>query len=81
MRVPIIMPELGVPCATLGLWFVEEGESVDDGERLVEIRAGAATFDIAAPDAGRLINRCAFPTDSLAAGQVLGYIEKHVTEF
>jgi pyruvate/2-oxoglutarate dehydrogenase complex dihydrolipoamide acyltransferase (E2) component len=81
MRVPIIMPELGMPCATLGLWFVDKGESVDEGERLIEIRAGAATFDISAPAGGRLVNRCAFPSDSVAAGQVLGYIEKHVTEF
>ena len=81
MRVPIIMPELGVAYAALGLWFVDEGESVYEGERIVEIRAGAATFDISAPVAGRLADRCAFPTDSLAAGQVLGYIEKHVTEF
>lgn len=80
MRVPIIMPELGVPHATLGLWFIDEGDPVDEGERLVEIRVPAATFDVSAPVSGRLVNRCAFPTDSLVAGQVLGYIEEHVTK-
>src|SRR5262245_25650911 len=75
MARPILMPELGVPRATLGLWFVAEGEPVEEGERLIEVRAGAATFDIAAPATGR-VERRAFPTDVLAAGQVLGYIEE-----
>lgn len=75
MAIPILMPELGVPRATLGLWFVEDGDSVEEGERLIEVRAGAATFDISAPATG-LVERRAFPTDVLAAGQVLGYIEE-----
>jgi len=70
------MPELGVPRATLSLWFVEEGDSVEEGERLVEVLAGAATFDISAPASGRLVERRAFPDDPVAVGQVLGYIEE-----
>ncbi len=76
--VPIIMPELGVPRATLSLWFVGEGELVEEGERLIEILAGPATFDISAPTSGRLVERLAFPNDVLVAGQALGYIEEHV---
>jgi pyruvate/2-oxoglutarate dehydrogenase complex dihydrolipoamide acyltransferase (E2) component len=76
MRVPIVMPELGTPRAVLGLWFVADGESVEEGERLAEIRIAAATFDISSPATGWLAQRCAFPTDLLVAGQVLGYIEE-----
>lgn len=78
MSVPILMPELGVPRATLSLWFVEEGFPVEEGDRLVEILAGAATFDVSAPASGRLVQRFAFPDDALVAGQVLGYIELYV---
>jgi hypothetical protein len=42
---------------------------------LLEILAGAATFDLAAPAAGRLVQRCALPPDPVLPGQVLGYID------
>ena len=75
MEIPIAMPDLGVPKATLSLWFVELGSRVEEGERLLEILAGAATFDISAPVAGRLVKRAAISSDRVVPGQVLGYIE------
>lgn len=75
MRVPVTLPDLGVPRASVSLWFVDAGGPVEEGERLVEILAGAATFDVAAPAAGRLIERCALPTDRVLPGQILGYVE------
>lgn len=77
-HLPIIVPELGVPSAKLSLWFVAEGEPVEAGERLVEIRAGAATFDIVSASNGCLFKRVSFPGESLAAGQTLGYIVEDV---
>jgi pyruvate/2-oxoglutarate dehydrogenase complex dihydrolipoamide acyltransferase (E2) component len=74
MEVPVIMPDLGVAQATLSLWFVEESSNVHEGERLVEILAGAATFDICAPIDGQLVKRCTLPTDRVSPGQVLGYV-------
>jgi pyruvate/2-oxoglutarate dehydrogenase complex dihydrolipoamide acyltransferase (E2) component len=75
MQVPVIMPDLGVSRASLSLWFVDTGGRVEEGERLVEILAGAATFDVSAPVDGKLIRRCALPSDHVLPGQVLGYIE------
>jgi len=77
MEIPVTMPDLGVPRATVSLWFVEEGSELLEGERVVEILAGAATFDVCAPVAGYLSKRCALPTDPVVAGQVLGYIAEH----
>ena len=74
METPITMPELGTPQAELSLWFVELGVRVEEGERLLEILAGAATVDISAPTSGRLVKRCALPPDRVLPGQVLGYI-------
>ena len=76
MQVPIIMPELGTPRAEMSIWFVDLGAKVEEGERLLEILAGAATVDLAAPTAGQLVRQCALPPDSVLPGQVLGYIEK-----
>jgi pyruvate/2-oxoglutarate dehydrogenase complex dihydrolipoamide acyltransferase (E2) component len=80
MEVPVVMPELGTPTAALSLWFVEPGAAVEEGERLLEVLAGAATFDVSAPASGRLTRRCAGPPDKLTAGQVLGYIEADTGE-
>ncbi len=78
MRTPVTLPELGVPRALLSLWLVEAGARVEQGERLLEILAGAATFDVAAPISGRLVERCALPPEPVLPGQVLGYIEDDV---
>jgi pyruvate/2-oxoglutarate dehydrogenase complex dihydrolipoamide acyltransferase (E2) component len=76
MPVPITMPELGMPRATLSLWFAEPGELVYEGDRLVEILAGPATFDVSAPATGRLLERFALANDPVSAGQVLGTLEE-----
>jgi pyruvate/2-oxoglutarate dehydrogenase complex dihydrolipoamide acyltransferase (E2) component len=75
MPVPITMPELGTPRATLSLWFAEPGDLVYEGERLVEILCGAATFDVAAPATGRLRERLVLTNDRVTVGQVLGTLE------
>jgi pyruvate/2-oxoglutarate dehydrogenase complex dihydrolipoamide acyltransferase (E2) component len=59
----------------LSLWFAAPGESVLEGERLVEVLAAGASFDVAAPATGRLVERRAWPRDLLTPGQVLGEIE------
>jgi pyruvate/2-oxoglutarate dehydrogenase complex dihydrolipoamide acyltransferase (E2) component len=76
MPVPITMPELGVAQATLSVWFAEPGEFVYEGDRLVEILAGPATFDVSAPATGRLLERRALAGDSVTTGQVLGTLDE-----
>jgi pyruvate/2-oxoglutarate dehydrogenase complex dihydrolipoamide acyltransferase (E2) component len=79
MQTPVTMPDLGVPRAVLSLWFLDAGAEVEEGERLLEILTGAATFDVSSPAAGRLVERCALPNDLVLPGQVLGYIEDPIS--
>ncbi|MCE9529923.1 MAG: biotin attachment protein [Planctomycetes bacterium] len=76
MSMPVLMPEIGVPAATVSLWFIDSGDHVEEGERLVEILAGAATFDVPAPVSGTLTRRLALPLDHVLPQQVLGYIDE-----
>jgi pyruvate/2-oxoglutarate dehydrogenase complex dihydrolipoamide acyltransferase (E2) component len=71
-RVPVVLPELGVSSARLSVWFAEPGDLVYEGDRLVEVVVGGATFDVSAPATGRLTERFALPPDILTPRQVLG---------
>ena len=75
MHEPIVVPDLGWPVVVLSVWYVKPGEEVYAGDRVVELLLGSATFDIAAPCAGKLIDHCASITDRLTAGQVIGHID------
>ena len=75
MREPIVVPDLGWPNVVLSVWYVKPGEEVYAGDRVVELLLGSATFDIAAPCAGKLIDQCAAMMDRLTVGQVIGHIE------
>jgi pyruvate/2-oxoglutarate dehydrogenase complex dihydrolipoamide acyltransferase (E2) component len=74
-RTPILLPELGAGPARLSVWFAEVGDRVYEGDRLVEVLLGGATFDVAAPATGRLAERWALVDDPLTPGQVLGVVE------
>ena len=72
---PIILPDLGVGPLTLSVWFVEPGDPVLQGERVLEVLAEGVTFDITAPATGKLLHKEAFSREQLTAGQALGMIE------
>ena len=74
MQVPIRLPELGASPVTLSVWFAQVGEEVLEGERLVEVLADGATFDLTAPATGRLSEQRALPGDTLEPGQTLGIV-------
>jgi pyruvate/2-oxoglutarate dehydrogenase complex dihydrolipoamide acyltransferase (E2) component len=75
MREPIIAPDLGNREVAVSVWYVKPGEPIFAGDRVVELLVGCATFDVAAPSAGTLIEQCAFPAEGVTAGQVLGFLE------
>jgi pyruvate/2-oxoglutarate dehydrogenase complex dihydrolipoamide acyltransferase (E2) component len=75
MRTDILLPELGAAPVVLSVWFADLGDTVYEGDRLVEVLAGGATFDVAAPATGKLAEKRALPDDPLAPGQVLGTVE------
>ena len=75
MRTEILLPELGADPAVVSVWFADPGEAIYEGDRLVEILVGGATFDVSAPATGRLIGKLALPDDPVLPGQVLGVME------
>jgi len=75
MLVPITLTDLGTDQATVSLWFVQPGETVFVGDRIVEILIPGATFDVAAPHSGTLLERLALPGDRVQTGQILGALD------
>ena len=71
----VVLPDLGTgPDETIVVshWFAARGEIVWEGDKLVEVVVGAATFDVPAPKNGRLA-RVRLRTDDLVPpGAVLG---------
>ncbi len=78
MRVAaVILPDLGTGPNTpivVSHWFAGRGERVWEGERLVEVLVGPATFDVPAPATGRLVEIRAREDDPVLPGALLGRI-------
>jgi pyruvate/2-oxoglutarate dehydrogenase complex dihydrolipoamide acyltransferase (E2) component len=74
---PVILPDLGtgpdIPIV-VSYWFAARGERVWEGERLVEILAGPATFDVPSPVTGFLAEIHGREDDRVATGYVLGLV-------
>src|SRR5258708_15526764 len=73
----VILPDLGtgpdVPIV-VSHWFAERGDEVWEGERLVEVLVGPATFDVPAPSNGRLAEIHGYADDSVVPGAALGLV-------
>ena len=69
------MPDFGVDGAKVSVWFVRLGERLREGERLVEILAGAAAIDVPAPADGILVERLVEIDHPVTPGQTLGFVD------
>ena len=73
----VILPDLGtgpdVPIV-VSHWFASRGDAVWEGDRLVEVLVGPATFDVAAPVSGRLAAIHGREDDWVIPGTVLGFV-------
>lgn len=73
----VILPDLGtgpdVPII-VSHWFAARGETVWEGDRLVEVLVGPATFDVPAPVTGRLAEIRGREDDLVVPGAVLGFV-------
>ena len=76
MAKEVIMPALGMAQETgvLLQWFKEEGESVTQGELMMEIETDKATVEVEAPASGKLVNITAQPGDEIPVGQPIAMI-------
>jgi pyruvate/2-oxoglutarate dehydrogenase complex dihydrolipoamide acyltransferase (E2) component len=73
----VTLPELGtgldIPIV-VSHWYAIPGELVWEGDRLVELLVGPATYDVPAPATGRL-KRILQPEESqVLTGTILGYV-------
>jgi pyruvate/2-oxoglutarate dehydrogenase complex dihydrolipoamide acyltransferase (E2) component len=76
-KAAVILPDLGTGPDTpivVSYWFAARGETVWEGERLVEVLVGPATFDVPAPATGRLVEIRLREDDMLLPGAMLGCI-------
>lgn len=74
----VILPDLGTSPdepIIVSHWFVVRGEEVWEGDRLVEVLVGPATFDVPAPRSGRLARILEHENDRVITGSVLGYLK------
>lgn len=76
MRSPIALPNLEADSVAISVWFANVGDEVFEGDRLVEVLVGGATFDVASPATGRLAVKLALPDDVVIGGQVLGFVDE-----
>jgi pyruvate/2-oxoglutarate dehydrogenase complex dihydrolipoamide acyltransferase (E2) component len=73
----VVLPDLGtgpgVPIV-VSTWYVVRGERVWEGDRLVEVLVGPATFDVPAPTTGRLAAIHREEDDLVEPGTVLALL-------
>lgn len=73
----VILPDLGTGPAepiVISHWFARRGEAVWEGDRLVEVLVGPATFNVPAPVSGRLVEVRGEEDDRVGCGAVLGLV-------
>lgn len=73
----VVLPELGeeVNEATVSYWLHQEGETVKEGEDLVEMTTDKATFNVPSPTSGTLKEISAEEGETVKVGQKLATIE------
>jgi pyruvate/2-oxoglutarate dehydrogenase complex dihydrolipoamide acyltransferase (E2) component len=74
-RIAIVLPDVGTAPVVLSAWFADPGDTVFEGDRIVEVLVDGATFDVSSPASGRLVEKQARRNEQLTPGQVLGYVE------
>lgn len=73
----VILPELGenVTKATITYWHFKEGDTVQEGDDLVEMATDKATFNMPSPASGKLTKIIVPEGENVPVGTELGIIE------
>ena len=78
MQVEVVLPPLGEDGpgeAKVSFWFHDVGQTVNEGEDLVEMVTDKASFTVPAPAAGRLVETAVGEGDVVTVGRRIGVIE------
>ena len=73
----VILPELGTgphEPIVISHWYADPGDAVWEGDRLVEVLVGPATFDVPAPASGRLAEVRGLEDDRVNPGAILAML-------
>jgi pyruvate/2-oxoglutarate dehydrogenase complex dihydrolipoamide acyltransferase (E2) component len=71
------LPDLGVGNDELKVscWLADLGDTIDEGDRIVEILLDGVTFDVVAESSGTLVHIERALDAVVRAGDVLGWLE------
>ncbi|MCA9070259.1 MAG: 2-oxo acid dehydrogenase subunit E2, partial [Planctomycetaceae bacterium] len=77
MSIELKVPEVGesVTEVFIGDWLKSEGDTVEEGEALVELESEKATFELPAPTSGVLSKILKKPGDQAEVGEIIGHLE------
>lgn len=75
-QIPIIVPDQFSDSAscTISVWFVEEGESVRQNERLYELLIPGMSVEIVAAQSGTLVEVVHYRNATVEAGDIIGWV-------
>ncbi|WP_066640134.1 biotin/lipoyl-containing protein [Desulfolucanica intricata] len=66
----------GVETAKVSFWHLDEGDTIKEGEDLVEISTSKAVFNVPAPVSGKIVEVIVGEGDEIKVGETLAIIEK-----
>ncbi len=78
MLADVIVPSLSLDAdmtIRISCWLIKPGETVIEGDRLVELLIGEFVYDLPAPATGKLHARLAAVDQQVEIGQAIGKIE------
>ena len=77
MKIEVKIPDLGSSeSLTITYWHSNEGDIVKEGNDLVEVATEKATFNVAVPSTGKLIQKKFQEGEIVKTGDVVAVIEK-----
>jgi len=73
----LVLPELteGVTEAVVSFWHFQEGDSINDGDEVVEMATDKAAFNVPSKSSGVLKKIVAKEGDTVQVGETLAIIE------
>ena len=74
IRVPLFSEETDV--ANVGQWYLDEGDFVEEGEVIVDLKSSTEKFSVTAPCSGVLAEIYCERGEEVMIGDVLGVIEE-----
>lgn len=76
--VKVVLPELGegITKATVSYWYFQPGQTVKQGEDLVEFTTDKATFNVPSTSSGKISKILFVEGQSVQVGEALAEIEE-----